>query len=482
MSEKQKNNNPSKDNDHILDSEIEKYKFKLDSATLNIKNDLLKLSDIRGSLISSSTISTKINNLYNTKIDSSYPIVEINKSKLDLISNTNFKFSLPDITSKPISLSSDIKLTTEAKISFPSNEIILEKIKLNSGIIEFEAPKLSSSIKFSDELLFNQNEINLNSAILSIESPKFHLPELKANHKKEDYKVFFKEAKLSIDPTYKLLNGSINHLSLSTDYKLDLNTRFIENTSIGSDLSKFTIKTKNILSDLEWGKIGLSYKLDLLGQTTLKDNFLEFSSNYLNLYSKDQNGIAFSQLPSKVADLTPKEYLNEAYLLRSTYEPNNIDVDKLLLDQLDTNDILLRHLSELNPNLKNLYIGALEVLKSNNADKIRHYSTSLRELFTHILHILSPDRKIKDWSKDKTHFDNNRPTRKARMLYITRNFHSRKFEKFIDSDIKATLEFIDLLQEGTHKIKPIYSEAQLLIMKSKMESTLIYLIEASKFN
>ena len=298
----------------------------------------------------------------------------------------------------------------------------------------------------------------------------------------KDNTLFVKNGIVELSPTQKLIDGSASCLSLLENHSIDFNTSIIEHSTDNAILLNVANETKNVLANLEWNKIGSDYNFDLLGQTKIKDSFLDISINYLDLYSDAQRGGALSFLPNNLIELTPKEYLNEAYLLRSTYDLKRAEDKEIISKELSANEILLCHLSNLNPDLKNLYLGALEALNSNNADRIRHYSSSLRELFTHTLHLLSPDEKIKKWSNDPGFFYNKKPTRKARILYIVRKINSEKFKKFINSDIKSNLEFIDLFQEGTHKIKPSYSEAQLSIMKTRMESTLIYLIESSLVN
>jgi hypothetical protein len=291
---------------------------------------------------------------------------------------------------------------------------------------------------------------------------------------------FVKNGSLVENPNQRLLSGSIDYLGLTSNNRLSFDASIIEKSSISPSIMGLTQTTQNVITGIEWNKIGNAYNVDMLGQLKIKDNFLEVSSKYLDLYAPVKGSVAAFSIPNPLNELTSLEYLNNSFLLRSTYEPETIK-DKHS-DKLETNEVLLRHLSWLKPDLKNIYIGALEALQSKNSDKVRHYTTSLRELFTHVLHLLSPDNKIKEWTKDKNHYSNGRPTRKARLLYITRKFNNDKFEKFVNTDINATIEFIDLFQEGTHSIKSSYSESQLAIMKTKMEDTLVYLIEASKIN
>ena len=124
-----------------------------------------------------------------------------------------------------------------------------------------------------------------------------------------------------------------------------------------------------------------------------------------------------------------------------------------------------------------MWKGAIEALHSNNADRIRHFVTSIRELYTHILQILAPDEQIKAWSNDPNHLFKGRPTRKARLYFICRNIATHPFSKFVDKDIDATLALMELFQIGTHVIDPKFSEKHLTTIKCKAETTIRFILE-----
>ena len=49
--------------------------------------------------------------------------------------------------------------------------------------------------------------------------------------------------------------------------------------------------------------------------------------------------------------------------------------------------------------------------------------------------------------------------------------------KFVEKDIHATIEFIDIFQDGTHSIESGITPQQLIAIKSKAETTLKFLLE-----
>ena len=130
----------------------------------------------------------------------------------------------------------------------------------------------------------------------------------------------------------------------------------------------------------------------------------------------------------------------------------------------------------INKDLINLWNGSKKALKSKNPDRVRHFGISIRELFTNVLHYLAPDKQIKKWSSKNKYYYNGRPTREARLNFICKNINNGTFSQFIEKDIDALLEFIDLFQNCTHSIKPNINDEQLNAMQCRAESTIKYLI------
>jgi hypothetical protein len=356
-------------------------------------------------------------------------------------------------------------------------------LQIKDGIVEvasmaFIQPK-SDSIDYLKNTIENSNILN---GCFTVE-PSNIVDSFSVNKNGfQSSDVFIRDGILSENPTHRLMSGSIECLRLTSNNNLSLNSVIIEQANVLPSILGITRTTQDVLAGIEWNKIGTSYNLNMLDQLKIKDNFLEISSRYLDLYKPPEGSLMSYSIPEPLRELTSLEYLNNSFLLRSTYEHVKKAETESISDKLKINEVLVRHLTGLKPDLMNLYHGALETLNSANPDRIRHYTTSLRELFTHVLHQLAPDNQIKNWTNDTSFYDKGKPTRKARLSYIARKFDNNKFKKFVECDIKATIEFIDLFNEGTHSMVSSTSESQLAIMKAKMEDTLVYLIEASKIN
>jgi hypothetical protein len=159
---------------------------------------------------------------------------------------------------------------------------------------------------------------------------------------------------------------------------------------------------------------------------------------------------------------------------------------KLNTHNVDDADIVDDIENELNETLKSHGKGYLEVLggakqaaASDNPDKIRHTTTSLRELLTKILHDLSPDEQVKKWSNKKEYYSDGRPTRQCRVAYIFRNLAHSKTAPLIENDIKFIADFFNFCNKGTHDLMPTLNTDDLKYLICKMESTILLLLKYS---
>lgn len=266
----------------------------------------------------------------------------------------------------------------------------------------------------------------------------------------------------------------INAIGISSVSAFALQSGIVKATeySMFAEKSLYEITTSNIGSRLTLGTDAKDY---------LTSSFLELSGSYSNLLkSYKSNPVTYSQISPSLGRIAPMEYFSSANLL----EAISVDEDITAAEELLKNEIqyeneiqLSIHLPRIDPGLYKMWKGAIEAYHSDNTDKIRHFSTSIRELYTHLIHKLAPDDAIKKWSTDSTNYFEGRPTRKARLLFICRNINNDAFETFVAKDVAATLAFIDIFQKGTHDIDPIFSPNQLSTIKSKAESTLKFLLE-----
>jgi hypothetical protein len=248
-----------------------------------------------------------------------------------------------------------------------------------------------------------------------------------------------------------------------------------------SKLSATSILAESSLSSFKWNDLGNQIGIDQTARAKIDDSFTAFSKSYSELFKSIQ------VVPQSVIDFnpsiirrTPIEYYTGAELCHTISVPERLMVDREPIPKkilVDNKYGLENELPKIDPELVKLWAGANQSLASNNPDKIRHFSISFRELLTQVLHRLSPDEEVKKWTSNPHHYKEGRPTREARLLYISRDINLGSFHNFVQKDVTATLEFIKLFQEGTHEVVPCFTERQLVALKAKAESTLNFLIE-----
>lgn len=175
-----------------------------------------------------------------------------------------------------------------------------------------------------------------------------------------------------------------------------------------------------------------------------------------------------------IAKFCPIEYSLEIDVLERISVEGDEDIDVEGLPSIDD------ELALFDNQLLILVKGARESLKCDNPDRARHVTTSVRELFTHIVHRLAPDDEIKKWSSDDHHYHNNRPTRRARLLYICRKFSCDPLTKFVEDDVRAVITFIDSLNAGTHVVRSKLTEFQLEAIVYRMECLALFLLKCSR--
>jgi len=252
-----------------------------------------------------------------------------------------------------------------------------------------------------------------------------------------------------------------------------------------ADISKFSVLSQASVSQFPWEQIGSALGVQPAIKSSLQDAFLGFAHSYSRLFdSLEKKPSIVVSLPPIISKFPTVEFFNGVNLVDTitikTAEDIQFEEEKQqATDEVrkETEDRLETLLMGLNVEFIVLLRGARQSLYSTNPDNIRHFAISLRELFNHVLHRLAPDDEIKAWSKNPEYYDKGKPTRKARLFYICRKLNHEPFSDFLEKDIDAVLEFLQLFQRGSHEIVPKYTNTQLRMMLLRMESMLRYLLE-----
>lgn len=252
-----------------------------------------------------------------------------------------------------------------------------------------------------------------------------------------------------------------------------------------SMVSQFSLLAQQSFSQIPFQDIGRLIVLSEGARNIFQKIHMDFAESYSRLFSSfEQDTLKVVSLPPLTTYLPPLEFYTSSRVIRTITTPE-VDVypDEVgILTELtkETNDIVVSYINRINPSLAKLWQGANQALKSENPDSVRHFITSLRELLTHVIHSLSPDDKLRTWSSATEHYYNNKPTRRARLLYICREVNHEPFDHFLNKDIESVLACFELFQQGTHEIEPSFSPSQLQAIKLRAESAIRLLVEIGK--
>jgi len=254
--------------------------------------------------------------------------------------------------------------------------------------------------------------------------------------------------------------------------------------SVQSSLAKateYSLFAEKSLSTFSWPDIGHKIGLSDVSKGIIGDSFLSLSADYSELLkSFGANPSSYIDLSPSLTKLAPVEYYTGANLLELISTDEEISTKEELLKnqiQYENEYSLNTYLPKVHSGLLNMWKGAIETFNSTNSDKVRQFTVSLRELFGHVIRLLAPDDEINKWTSEDSFYHEGKPTRKARLHYICRNISNKPFNKFVEKDIQATIEFIDIFQDGTHSIESGITPQQLIAIKSKAETTLKFLLE-----
>jgi hypothetical protein len=155
-----------------------------------------------------------------------------------------------------------------------------------------------------------------------------------------------------------------------------------------------------------------------------------------------------------------------------------VEVDAPLEESLDQESgAFLARIGELNADLPGLYHGGIEALERGGTDWQRHAMTSFRELATHTLHLLAPDKVVTAIAKP-TDIVNGKPTRAVRFNYIFGDAQNGAVSKFYQADMKAAIELFEVLNRGTHELGNRATPGQVRYLRSRLVGLVTSMLDA----
>jgi hypothetical protein len=247
------------------------------------------------------------------------------------------------------------------------------------------------------------------------------------------------------------------------------------------------LAAQQYLSSFDWQHCANSAQLSVLREPTAA-----IARAYEDLHRAIELANPRTLLPI-LYDLPPLEIAAHAGFLWTLIEPAEEQDEgeseaesELLIEELRerVSAQLEPKLGDLHAGLPTMWVGAREALRSSNPDRIRHAAISTRELITHVLHLLAPDADVREWTKTPEHFHEDKPTRRARILYICRHVTTGKsqYASFVDKILEGTLAKLNLLQKGAHEIEASFGDARAAALWLSLGGDVLLLIETAEGN
>jgi len=259
-------------------------------------------------------------------------------------------------------------------------------------------------------------------------------------------------------------------------------------------------RSASVVADLSaLGQASLaSARLDSIGgligartltQDRLHKHVIATSRSYADLltsFQRAENSV-LTMRPA-LPELAATEHFTSARVIRTISPTIEETVDKRLeqADHQTAETVLHANRSSLpallvtlDSSFVTMWEGAWEALDSRRKDHPRQAMASLRELFRHILHLLAPDKHVREFTQEERHYHEGRPTRQARVLYICNRLSSGTMAKYINTKARQTLDLMDIFHKIVHQKSSPVTQSQLKALLIEADALLVFLLEAA---
>lgn len=252
--------------------------------------------------------------------------------------------------------------------------------------------------------------------------------------------------------------------------------------SIGSMVQRLTV-FERLFARIDFGAIRRNITAHEPTIARLRESVSELTAAHRRLTESIGTFPAITRLPAFALSGATREVFVTSHavdVFRISEESDEEDVARaqLLVEVESETAICIQLLKAVDSELATPYIGARKALDGTNPDRVRHFLSSQRELWNHLLRRIAPDKHVLAWSprdrRDLLH--NGRPTRKARILYLCRNFSHEPLAKFVDQDTRALVTFVEFFHR-VHELNPTLTDEQLRALLLRTDSWLTYILQ-----
>lgn len=210
---------------------------------------------------------------------------------------------------------------------------------------------------------------------------------------------------------------------------------------------------------------------------TYRESVERLQRNYISLDQANQDYYtSYTEHDSKLFEEYPtRETQNSIQLYNAL---SGVDTGDYINPEELQRSKVTEKLDTVSRDLSSRWKGALYSLSPNNPDASRHFCTSVREIFTQIIDIKSPDNSVISFFPD-CEMHNGRPNRRYKIKYIlsARSIESKQLEEFVESDIEDLLSLFRTLNDGTHGSAGKFTIPQLSQLKKRVEDSIDFITD-----
>lgn len=149
--------------------------------------------------------------------------------------------------------------------------------------------------------------------------------------------------------------------------------------------------------------------------------------------------------------------------------------------QLINENELSQNLHSIDNTLLKMWQGARDILNSNNPEKVRHVSVSLRELTKGLINQIIPDDIVIDFYIKNGIVINGKPSLEQKITCFFSEESGSRLLPFISSEVETIVKLINLLSKLTHNKENNITDDALIYIISKVESVILLLFSYSKY-
>lgn len=240
----------------------------------------------------------------------------------------------------------------------------------------------------------------------------------------------------------------------------------------GTEALLTTQYAEQSLARVDWNNLGRESEASQLIRSATRHTFMDFTKGFGEVTkSMEQRPNWVFDAPGLI-EVPSLAFYTQSRLVELVSVQDVDQFEVTVKDQEidgEEEEKLKKLLHRLDPALIVMWEGAVDALYGSNPDYKRHFMTSLRELHSHVLRMLSPESEFAKWDVNRDHYHNDRPTRKGRYLYLNRNLMGSKkeFSTMMDREIANSEQLFDMLNGGTHGITTRLTKNQLVALKIK---------------